>query len=85
MKFPKWNGSTKPSTYIFSLVCFFLGLALVTIFSLGQIKWDDREGPGWNPVTRMPDGKIGLSEFAIGTIGFAAMMGPSLLAMLVMS
>ncbi len=73
MKFPKWNGVTQPSVYIFSLVCFVVGYTLVSTLSLGQIKYDDREGPGWNPVSRMPDGKVGLSDNAIEGIGFVAL------------
>jgi hypothetical protein len=73
MKLPRWNGVTRPSVYVFSLVCFVVGYAAVTAVSLGQIKCDDREGPGWNPISRMPDGKVGLSEFAIGGIGFVAL------------
>ncbi len=73
MKLPKWNGVTRPSVYLFSLVCFVVGIAAITVLSLGRIKYDDREGPGWNPVSRMPDGKVGLSEFAIGCIGFAVL------------
>jgi hypothetical protein len=42
--------------------------------SLGQIKYDNREGPGWNPISRTPDGKVGLSEFAIEGIGFVALV-----------
>ena len=73
MKLPKWNGVTKPSVFIFSLVCFVVGYAVVTIFSLGQIRYDDRDGPGWNPVSQMPDGKTGLSETAIEGIGFVVL------------
>jgi hypothetical protein len=73
MKLPKWNGVTRPSVYLFSLVCFVVGYAVVTASSLGQIKYDDREGPGWNPMSRMPDGTVGLSEFAIECIGFVAL------------
>jgi hypothetical protein len=68
MKLPRWDG-TRPSTYLFSLVCFIVGYGVITVLSLGQIKYDDGEGPGWNPVTKLPDGKVGLSEFAIETIG----------------
>lgn len=73
MKLPRWNGVTRPSVYLFSLVCFVVGLAVITAVSLGRLKYDDREGPGWNPVSRMPDGSVGLSEFAIEGIGFAAL------------
>ena len=72
MKLPKHHGSQASST-IFHLVCFVVGLAIVTVFSLGKAEYDDREGPGWNPIARLPNGKIGISEFAIGSIGFAAL------------
>lgn len=81
MKLPKWNRATLASDYIFSLACFVVGYVVVTAVSLGRIKYDDREGPGLNPVTRMPDGKVGLSETAIGAIGFVA-MGVGLAALL---
>ncbi len=71
MKFPRWNGVTRPTSYIISLVFFFVGFAVITVFSLGRITYDDREGPGWNPVSRMPDGKIGLSDTAIESVGLA--------------
>jgi hypothetical protein len=70
MKIPKWNGSQSPSTYLFWLVCFVVGYGVITVLSLGQIRYDDREGPGWNPVSKLPDGRVGLSEFAIDAIGF---------------
>lgn len=72
MKIPKWNVARHLGVFLFQVVCFFVGYAVVLAVSLGQIKYDNREGPGWNPVTRMPDGKIGLSETAIGGIGFVA-------------
>ena len=43
------------------------------MLSLGRVRYDDREGPGLNPVTRLPDGRIGLSESALGAIGFLAL------------
>lgn len=73
MKFPKWNGTTRPSVYLFSLLCFVVGFAVMTAVSLGQLKYDERKGPGWNPISRMPDGKVGLSEFAISTLGFVSL------------
>ena len=57
------------STYFFSLQCFLVGYAAMIAFSLGRVAQDERDGPGLNPVTRLPDGRIGLSEFAIETIG----------------
>lgn len=73
MKIPKWDGVARPSVYVFSLVCFFVGFAAITALSFGRLKYDDRDGPGWNPVSRMPDGKVGLSEFAVECIGFAVL------------
>ncbi len=81
VKFPKWNGSLAPSTHLFFLACFVVGFAVITALSLGQIKYDDREVPGWNPISKLPDGKTGLSEFVIGTIGFAVLgVGLALIA-----
>lgn len=73
MKLPPWNGVTSPRIYVFNLGCFILGYLVIRLLSLGRIRYDDREGPGFNPVTRMPDGSIGLSEFAITSIGFVLM------------
>ena len=70
---PKFKGGNA-GTYLFGVVCFFIGLGIVTLFSLGQIRVDDRDGPGWSPITTMPDGKLGLSEFATSTIGFGVLM-----------
>ena len=69
MKLPRWKG-TRPGTYVFTLVCFVVGYGLVAILSLGRIAYDDREGPGLNPLSRLPDGRVGLSEFALDVIGF---------------
>lgn len=69
MKLPKDNG-VRPSTYVFTVVCFFVGAAFLTVVSLGRIRVDDRDGPGFNPFTRMPDGKVGVSESGMSTIGF---------------
>ncbi len=68
MKLPRWNG-TRPGTYLFWLVGFVVGYGVITVFSLGRVTHDDREGPSWNPVSRLPDGRVGLSEFAIECIG----------------
>lgn len=70
MKLPKWNGATNPGVFAFTLVCFVAGYAAMTALSLGRVKYDDRDGPGWNPITRLPDGKVGLSQFAVETLGF---------------
>ena len=72
MKLPRFD-TTSYSTYFFALTCFVVGLAVVTVVTLGRVRYDDREGPGWNPVTRLPDGRMGLSEFAISSIGFVSL------------
>ncbi len=59
-----------PSVYLFALVCFIVGFAAITALSFGCITYDDRDKPSWNSVSRMPDGRIGLSKFAIDIIGF---------------
>lgn len=69
MRPPDPSRFTSYSTYFFSLQCFLVGYGAIMAFSFGRITQDEREVPGLNPVTRMPDGRIGLSEFAIGTIG----------------
>jgi hypothetical protein len=51
------------------LVSFMVGYAAITVFSLGRVTQDERDLPGLNPVSRLPDGRIGLSESAIETIG----------------
>lgn len=72
MKYPKWGG-TLPALYLFFLACFFIGIGVITVLTLGQVKYDDRDGPGWNPVSRLPDGKLGLSAFAIECVGFVVL------------
>ena len=72
-KLPKYT-SGSASTYLFGLVCFCIGLAVLTALSLGQITCDEREGPGFNPFTKMPDGKLGVSEFGVSVIGFIILM-----------
>ena len=68
------NKGGSASTYLFGLVCFYIGLAVLTAVSLGQIICDEREGPGFNPFTKMPDGKLGISEFGVSVIGFIILM-----------
>jgi hypothetical protein len=70
---PKYNGGSA-STYLFGLVCFYIGLAVLTAVSLGQITCDERDGPGFNPFTKMPDGRLGISEFGVSVIGFIILM-----------
>jgi hypothetical protein len=69
---PNDNGA-RPSTYLFTVLCFYVGVAFLTAISFGRIRVDDRDGPGFNPFTRMPDGKIGVSEFGTSTIGFVVL------------
>ncbi|MDI1262613.1 MAG: hypothetical protein PS018_05080 [bacterium] len=69
---PTWK-SGSASTHLFYLFCFYAGLVVLTAVSLGRITHDDREGPGLNPFARLPDGRLGTSDFAVATIGFAIM------------
>ena len=64
---PKYNGSA--SRYLFDCLCTYLGIAVLTVLFLGQIKCDTREGPGFNPFSTMPDGKLGISEFGAFWVG----------------
>ena len=70
---PKYDGG--PVSRYFTLLCFYVGLGILTLFCLGQFEVDDREGPGFNPFSKMPDGRLGISEFfvtAVGLVFFAA-------------
>lgn len=69
MKLPNPNSHTSFGTYAFTLVCFLVGHAAVTVLSLGRIAYDEREAQGFNPLTRMPDGRRGISEHALGWVG----------------
>jgi len=69
----KWNGVESPSRYIFSAFCFYFGLFLLTALTIGQMKVDYSDGPGWSPFSRLPDGSPALSEFAVGTLGFTVL------------
>ncbi len=72
MKLPRWNG-VSPSTYLFWLVCFIVGYVMMAALSLGRVTYDDRDGPGWNPISKMADGRVGLSEIALEVIGLIAL------------
>ncbi|MDO9413585.1 MAG: hypothetical protein Q7T81_13525 [Pseudolabrys sp.] len=76
MRLPKWNGATKPSTHIFYVACFIIGIAVLTVLTLGSVRYDDRESP-------VPEGKVGLSAFTIACGGFVVMMFAPLLSLLV--
>jgi hypothetical protein len=75
----KWDGVGSPSTYLFHVFCFFVGFAVLAVFTLGRVKVDYSDGPSWNPCSRLPDGKPALSEDCVSTLGFAAMAVPLLL------
>ena len=62
-----------------TLFCFFVGFAVLAVFTLGRVKVDYSDGPSWNPYSRLPDGKPALSEDCVSTLGFAAMAVPLLL------
>lgn len=69
MRPPDPNRFVSYSTYFCALSCFLVGYAAVRVLSFGRVAQDERDGPGLNPVSRLPDGRIGLSEFAIEVIG----------------
>jgi len=71
---PRCTGSFT-STYLFELVCFWIGLTVLTALLLGHIRVDEREGPGFNPFSKMPDGKLGISEFGAECAGFIVLLG----------
>jgi hypothetical protein len=73
MNYPKYDGHS-PSRYLFWLVCFLIGIVVLTVLFLGQIKYDDREGPGWSPITTMPDGKVGISTLGAEVVGVAVLL-----------
>jgi hypothetical protein len=70
MKFPKWDGSG-PTSYIFGVVCFSIGMAVLAIFTLGQVKYVE-DGPAWKFFSVQPDKKVGVSELGAMLIGIAA-------------
>ena len=71
MKIPEYR-SGNAGTYIFSLVCFFIGLGFITLIFLTLVQYDDRdESSGFS---KLPDGRIGVTEFPIMVVGFGLMM-----------
>jgi len=65
---PKYKGGSV-STYFFWTFCFYIGLGVLTLLLLGLFEVDDREGPGFNPFTRMPNGRLGISEYFVSSVG----------------
>lgn len=65
---PKYRGE-RVSTYFFWVFCFYIGLGVLTFFLLGQFEVDDREGPEWSPFSKMPNGRLGLSQFFVSSVG----------------
>ncbi|MDZ4843874.1 MAG: hypothetical protein SH859_17265 [Hyphomicrobium aestuarii] len=70
MKLPRWNGAQSPSVYLFASLCFVVGYVAVRGLSFGQIAYDERDGEGWSPLSKMPDGKTGISGAALKSLGF---------------
>jgi hypothetical protein len=62
-----------PLALYLSAFCFYFGLFLLTALTIGQMKVDYSDGPGWSPFSRLPDGSPALSEFAVGTLGFTVL------------
>ena len=77
-KHPKYNGG-HISTYFFWVFCFYVGLGVVTLLFLGQFEVDDREGPGWSPFSKMPDGGLGISKFFVASAGCIFLLAALLL------
>jgi hypothetical protein len=70
----KWNGIGSPTTYLFNLFCFGIGFVVLMVLCVGQVGVDYSEGPGWNPLSRLPNGKLAVSDFTVSVIGFAVLM-----------
>jgi hypothetical protein len=68
-----------PLTYFLHGFCFFVGFAVLAVFTLGRVKVDYSDGPSWNPCLRLPDGTPALLEDCVSTLGFAALAVPALL------
>ncbi|MFO1033491.1 MAG: hypothetical protein U1E15_05210 [Hyphomicrobiales bacterium] len=69
MKIPQPNTASPFGVYVFTLARFFAGYAAIKLFSFGRLVYDEREGPGLNPFTRLPDGRRGVSEGGLDLIG----------------
>ena len=63
---PKYKGGSV-STHFFWTFCFYIGLGVLTLLLLGLFEVYDREGPGFNPFTRMPNGRLGIEDLASKT------------------
>jgi hypothetical protein len=57
------------------MVCFAIGFVALKALSLGLLKIDYSEGPGWNPISTMSDGNKAISDFAVSVVGFFVLMG----------
>jgi len=73
MRFPRWNGATQPSIYVFSLVCFFVGFATVKLLAPGRLKGPDQNDKLPQSISAPPETAVGLSDGAIRDIGFVAL------------
>jgi hypothetical protein len=70
---PKYTGGSA-STYLLGLVCFYIGITILTALLLSQIRVDERGARALNPFSKLPDGKLGISEFGATVVGFMALM-----------
>jgi hypothetical protein len=57
------------------MVCFAIGFVVLKGLSLGLLKIDYSEGPGWNPISTMSDGNKAISDFTVSVVGFFVIMG----------
>lgn len=75
---PKYRGE-RVSTYFFWVFCFYIGLAVLTLFLFGQFEVDEHDGPGWSPFSKMPNGRLGFSEYFVAAIGCLFLLAALLL------
>lgn len=75
---PRYKGE-RVSTYFFWVFCFYIGLGVLTLLCLGQFEVDAREGPGWSPFSKMPNGRLGISEYFVSVVGCTFLLGAVLL------
>ena len=69
-----------PERAIHEIIFFYLGKARVLLLTVGlvRVKDDDGVGSWWNPVWRMPDGKLAITESGTSFVGFIVLAAAGL-------